>query len=312
MKIQASIVAGVLVWAVVAGIAFGQGEPPKVETMAPAGPTVQATPALWKMKGEKGTVYLFGTVHVMKKEIHWETAKIADALKSSGTLWLEIDDTTDAGMAKLRPTIMQIGLDQAHPLSTKLTKEDLAALGAAMAKMGATEAQVEPMQPWLVYLTLSVLPIVQAGYDPASGIDRVLQAEAVAAGKPVKGFETAEQQLHFMADFPQTDQVAMLHEELSELPDAVEKTNEMVVDWEKGDVEKIAAMENDDMMKKEPALYKKLLVDRNAAIAGTIAGMLKDPSTGTVFVAVGAAHLAGPDSILKMLSVKGFPAERVQ
>jgi uncharacterized protein YbaP (TraB family) len=115
-----------------------------------------------------------------------------------------------------------------------------------------------------------------------------------------------------MADFPQTDQVAMLHEELSELPDAVEKTNEMVVDWEKGDVEKIAAMENDDMMKKEPALYKKLLVDRNAAIAGTIAGMLKDPSTGTVFVAVGAAHLAGPDSILKMLSVKGFPAERVQ
>jgi uncharacterized protein YbaP (TraB family) len=310
--IQARIAAGVLGWAIVAGSMWGQGEPPKVEIMAPAAATIQATPALWKVKGAKGTVYLFGTVHVMKKEVHWETAKIADALKSSGTIWLEIDDTSDAGMAKLRPMIMQIGLDQAHPLSTKLTKADLAALDAAMGKMGATEAQVEPMQPWLVYLTLSVLPIVQAGYDPASGIDRVLQTEAVAAGKPVKGFETAEQQLHFLSDFPQADQVAMLHEELSELPDAVEKTNEMVVDWEKGDVEKIAAMENDELMKKEPALYKKLLVDRNATIADTIAAMLKDPGTGTVFVAVGAAHLAGPDSILKTLTTKGFPAERVE
>jgi len=43
-----------------------------------------------------------------------------------------------------------------------------------------------------------------------------------------------------------------------------------------------------------------------------LAKMLNDPATGTVFAAVGAAHLAGPDSVLKMLGARGITAERVE
>jgi uncharacterized protein YbaP (TraB family) len=325
------------IWALVAvvglamaGVAFGQGEPPKVETSAPpavvvmqgpppagtaqgtAGAGVTADPALWIVTNGKATVYLFGTVHVMKPDVHWETPKVAAALKSSSTLYLEIANTGADAAEALQPLMISLGMDAEHPLSTKISKDDVALLDTEMKKMGQGEAQLEPMQPWLVYVMLSVLPPMEAGYDPANGIDPQLQKQAAAQGKPVKGFETADQQLHVLADFPQPEQVALLHETIQELPKAVEQTNEMVADWEHGDVAAIAKMENEDLETKHPDLYKKLLVDRNQAISAKIAALLKDPATGTVFVAVGAAHLAGADSIQKDLEKQGFASVRVE
>ena len=279
----------------------------------PAILNVQATPALWKLTGAKGTVYLFGSVHVMKPDVHWETVKEQEAFKSSSTLYLEIADIGPEAQKAMQPLVMSMGMDTQHPLSTKITKEDNTALDAALKKMGLPgESAVESMQPWLVYLTLSLLPMVQAGYDPASGIDQALQKEAVAAGKPVKGFETAEAQIHVLADMPQTQQVALLHDAIEEIPTSTDKMNEMVADWEGGKVDRIAALENDDLKVKHPDVYQKMLVDRNVAIEKQIAAMLKDPATGTVFVAVGAAHLAGPDSLQKMLEKDGYTAARVE
>jgi uncharacterized protein YbaP (TraB family) len=88
----------------------------------------------------------------------------------------------------------------------------------------------------------------------------------------------------------------------------------MIADWTRGDVEAIAKMENDEMKSKQPELYQKLLVDRNQHFSNQIAAMLKDPgpSPATAFIAVGAAHLAGPDSVLALLQKQGFQATRVQ
>jgi uncharacterized protein YbaP (TraB family) len=316
MMVAGKLAVGVLAVGLVFGCAagHGQGEPPKVETIAPTPAAVtEATPAMWVVKKGPTTVYLFGSVHVMKKDVQWETPKVEAAFKSSPTLYLEIADTGPEAQAAMRPMVLELGMDKDHPLSSKISKEDVAALDTEMKSLGAPgEAAVDSMQPWLVYVSLSVLPAVQAGFDPASGIDQALQKQAEAAGKKIKGFETAEEQLHYLADFPQAEQVALLHEELEELPKSVAQTNEMVADWEHGDVEKIAAMENDDLKAKHPDLYKKLLVDRNVRIASKIEGVLKDPASGTVFVAVGAAHLAGPDSLQKLLEKDGFVAERVQ
>jgi uncharacterized protein YbaP (TraB family) len=294
-----------------AGLCFGQTT--TQVNLGPAKPpsadATTADPAMWKVQGVKGTIYLFGSLHFMKPEVHWQTAKEQAAFKSSGTLYLEIADTSPAAQVALRPLILSMGIDPEHALSTKVSKEDLEELDGALKAMGG-EKQVEPMQPWLAYLTLSVVPMIQAGYDPNGGIDQQLQKEAEAAGKPVKGFETAEQQMHVFADLPQPDQVALLHEELQELPKSRQKFDEMVASWSHGDVEKIAQADDGALRQKHPELYKKLLVDRNVKMADALAALLKDPATGTVFVAVGAGHLAGPDSILKMLEQRGFTATR--
>jgi hypothetical protein len=268
---------------------------------------------MWKVKGVHGTVYLLGSIHVMKKDVHWETAKVKEALGASDTLYLEIAGLDDASMQAAQPEIIQLGTDPEHPLSTKISKEDIALLDGAAKSVGLPgEQALEPMQPWLVYLTISVLPAIQAGYDPNSGVDKKLEAEVKQTGKPVKGFETLKEQMHYVADMPAPLQAQMLHQALVDLPTSVSQTDTMVADWTRGDVESIAKLDNDEMKVKYPELYDRLLVKRNERFADTLAALLKDPATGTIFVTIGAGHLAGPDSVLKMLETRGFTAVRTE
>jgi hypothetical protein len=278
-------------------------------TAAPAQATIVANPAIWKVKGAHGTLYLFGSVHVMKPNVDWQTAKVKSAFASSDELYLEVANMDDT--AALQPMLLQLGLDGDHPLSTKISKDDLALLDKAAKGMGLPGEQVmEPMQPWLVSITLSVVPMLKDGYAPTSGIDTTLLAESKSAHRPVMGLETMEEQMHIVADLPQAQQVEMLHKDLSELDKSAAETNELVAAWERGDVERIGKIDNDELAMKYPAEYKRMVVDRNQKWAATLDGLLKDPATGTVFVAVGAAHLAGPDSVIKMLEKDGWKVER--
>jgi uncharacterized protein YbaP (TraB family) len=270
---------------------------------------VIATPAMWRVKGVHGTVYFFGSVHVMKPNVMWETAKVTAALTTSDLLYLEIADIDNTASAQA--IMLQSGMDMQHPLSTKIPKDDVALLDAAAKSMGLPgEATFEPMQPWLASAMLSIVPMVKAGYDPSSGIDMKLIAEFKADKKPVKGFETMTQQMHMLADVPEAEQVKMLHKDLTELDKSTADTNALVDAWEHGDVEKIGKIDNDELAAKYPEEYKRIVVDRNQRWVATLEAMLKDPGTGTVFVAVGAAHLAGPDSVLKLLEKAGYKVER--
>jgi hypothetical protein len=268
-----------------------------------------ATPAIWRIKGAHGTVYLFGSVHVMRPDVDWNSGKVKAAFDASDLLYLEIANLDDTAAAQ--PLLFQYGLDTEHPLSTKISKEDVAALDTAVKAIGLPgESALEPMRPWLVSMTLSVLPMVKSGYSPNSGIDMLLLAQIKEAKKPVKGFETLEQQVHLVADVPEDEQVAMLHKDLAELDKSTAQMNELVAAWQKGDVEKIGSIDNEELATKYPAVYKRMVVDRNAKWASTLDGVLKDRGTGTVFVAVGAAHLAGPDSVIRMLEKSGWKVER--
>ena len=219
-------------------------------------------------QGRDGTVYLLGSIHVMKKDVHWETAGLKDALGASDVLYLEVTGLDEASMQAAQPAILQLGSDPEHGLSTKISKEDATLLDAAVKSMGLPGAQaMEPLQPWLVQLMISVLPAVQAGYDLNSGVDKKLEAEVKQTGKPVKGFETVTEQMHYMADMPAPLQAQMLHQTLVDLPKSVSQTDAMVADWTRGDVEAIAKLDNDEMKVKYPELYDKLLVKRNERFA---------------------------------------------
>ena len=291
----------------------GSGAAPAAPTPAatptPAAGMAKATPAIWRVKGTHGTVYLFGSVHVMKPDVEWEAGKVKAAFDSADVLCLEIANLDDTSAAQ--PLLMQYGLDPQHPLSEKISKEDLTTLDTVVKAIGMPgETMMEPMRPWLVSMMLSVLPMMKAGFSPNTGIDMALLAQTKQANKQVKGFETMEQQVHLLADVPEAEQITMLHKDLTELDKSTAQMNELVAAWQKGDVEKIGAIDNTELATKYPAVYKRMVVDRNQRWADTLNGVLKDPGTGTVFVAVGAAHLAGPDSVIKMLEKDGWKVER--
>ena len=266
-----------------------------------------AHPALWQVKSGNSTIYLFGTVHVLPNDTDWHFPALSQALTHSQTLYLELTDDDQANMGAL---VMRYGLDTDHPLSTQLSDSDNAALARAakVAGLPGGAATLQPMKPWLAALTLTVAPLMKAGLDPAEGVDKQLKQQMATAGKPVRGLETAEQQIQFLADMPNPLQLAFLRDTLRDADKDVAELRSLVDAWKRGDLAAIAKLENDELKTEEPALYQQLLVQRNTVWAGKIKDMLKQP--GTVFVAVGAAHLAGPDSVQAQLAKLGITVQQ--
>lgn len=269
-----------------------------------AAPSAQAEPTLWVVKGPHSTVYLFGTVHALKKDVPWRTAKIDTAIQQSGSLWLEIPNIDNA--QSMQPLILQLGMDQAHPLSTHLTKDQLAKLDdvAKTAGIPSGEAALEPFKPWLAAITLSLIPMMKAGFDPTSGVEYILKPEFDKANKSVKGFETAEQQLHYLADLPEKTQVDYLASELDDFNGETEKFQKIVAAWYAGDDAALDSMMSSEFRDKYPELYQILIVKRNQAFTSQIDGLLK--GDGTIFVAIGAGHLVGHDGVPAMLEKLGY------
>jgi uncharacterized protein YbaP (TraB family) len=267
-----------------------------------------AEPALWSVKDGNSAIYLFGTIHVLKSGLDWQSPKIAKAFGDSGEVWLEL---TDDDAPAMQPLVASLGLDPAHPLSGKLSAGDLARVDGAAKAAGIPlgELAFDAMRPWLVAISLTTLPIVQAGFDPNLGADHILKQQALAAGKTLRGFETAERQLHFFADLPPAEELEMLQSTLDEVAEGPAKIKEMADAWLNGDVPSIGKLFAEFSEPKYRALYQTLIVARNQAWADALAKRLKTGS-GISFVAVGAGHLVGPDSLIAALARRGITVER--
>ncbi|ASJ91279.1 TraB/GumN family protein [Porphyrobacter sp. CACIAM 03H1] len=269
---------------------------------APAG----KGPALWKVADEDTTIYLFGTVHVLPKDLEWYDATIAEAFDSSGTIVTEIpmDAASEAQMAQL--TQAKGMLPAGTTLRSLLNAEQTAAYTAAMGKIGIPVEAFDPVKPWLAGLTLSILPLMQQGYDPNSGVEKVLLAKA--EGKEKGALETAEFQLSIFDGMTQEAQVAFMMEAATGIDEVKPTLDRMVAEWAKGDADRLAEVMNEGM--SDPAVAEALLYKRNANWAEWIDTRLDTP--GTVFIAVGAGHLAGAKSVQDYLAQKGIAVTRVK
>lgn len=277
------------------------------QTTAPAAaaPIQGEGPALWVIKDADSTLYLFGSVHVLRPTTGWASPRVEAAFDSASDIWFEISNPDD--QAAVMPLIQQHGLSLDTPLSSRLTPEENVELEAAAQAMGSSAAQLQPMKPWLAALSLSVAPLVKAGYDPKSGVELVLKARAEAAGKPIHGFETIDKQIGILAGLPEDVQMAFLRETLKDYENAVTLLDTMVEAWAKGDVDTLDRVMVEEMKEASPALYQALLVDRNTDWADQIQTLLE--GSGTAFIAVGAGHLTGDESVQAILQQRGVTVE---
>ncbi len=263
-------------------------------------------PALWKVADEDTTIYLFGTVHVLPQGIEWYDATIANALEGSDTIVTEIK-MDPASQTKLQELNMSMGmLPSGTTLRSLLNPEQTAAYEAALAKIGAPPAAFDTLKPWLAGLTLSIIPLMQQGYDPNSGVEKVLLAKV--GTKAQDALETPEFQLGIFDGMPTEGQVAFLMESVTGMDEVKPMLDRMVAEWAKGDADKLAAIMNEGM--SDPAVAEALLYSRNANWAEWIDTRLDQP--GSVFVAVGAGHLAGAKSVQDYLAQKGITVTRVK
>lgn len=265
-------------------------------------------PALWVVRDPDSTIYLFGTIHFMRRDVEWRTPRVETALAASQSLVLEVADPDDR--TTVAPLIQQYGVSPDRPLSSLLTPAEFEQLDAAARTVGASGAQMDALRPWLAGVMLSSAIPARGGYDAASGVDMVLRAEAGRIGLPISGLETPQDQVGMLAGFPEEGQLAFLRNTLDNFDQAPVELGQLADAWTRGDVEGIAAITLLPLKARSQSLHEILIVARNQRWAAQIETMLE--GSGTVFVAVGALHLAGDQSVQSLLSRDGVEVIRLQ
>ncbi len=267
--------------------------------------TALAEPARWVVRDSDSEITLFGTVHMLPKTLDWRTPAFESSFAAAHEVWFELD-MAPAAQAQAQALVAELGLSPDRPLSTALTAQERARVKAAANSLGVPDAQLEIMRPWLAGLTLTMTQILRAGYDPTSGVERVLHTDA--GPRATKWFETQEQQIRFFADLPDPIQAKFLMSAIDDLEDGPQELARMVKAWAEGDVAALEAVFLTEMRDDYPDLYEVIIKRRNEAWAQRIADELQ--GAGTDFIAVGAGHLVGPDSVQSLLAARGIEIER--
>jgi len=271
--------------------------------------TAEARPALWKLADADTTIYLFGTIHVLPPGYKWRDATIDAAMASAQSLTLEaVLDTDPQRVATVLTTLGKgTGLP---PLAERVPPEKRKVLAELMLRSGLPPDFLNGLKTWAAAVVLTGVALDQIGLrNGAEGVEPQVTTLFRAVKKPVEGLETVEQQLGYFDALPEASQRTFLEATLDDPSEAKAEFETMLKAWTAGDVKAIekAFAEEPDFT---PALRGLLIRKRDELWADRLAERLKQP--GTVFVAVGAGHLAGPDSVQQMLAKHGLKVVRVQ
>lgn len=286
-----------------------------VGAATPSVAAASAEPPMWVARDADSTVYLFGTVHLLDPAIQWRTPRVLKALEEARQLWVEVDIPPGGEMA-LAMTMLQRAMSPGQPLSSRLNEEERAQLKKLLARSpdaAALGAAIEMTKPWFATVMLGVAPLMSAGYEAEAGADAVLTKLAREQGDEVRGLETAEQQIDWIAAGTDEEQLATLKKVLatpeSEFDEMTRTMDEGVRAWMKGDVAPLTEyVESWRKGEEGPSTagmsYQQLIVNRNENWAGQLEELMK--GSGVAFVAVGSGHLVGPDSLQARLRVRGI------
>ncbi|MNV01020.1 TraB family protein [compost metagenome] len=266
-----------------------------------------AGPPLWVVKDADSTIYLFGTVHVLRPGTAWGSDKVDAAFASASDIWVEIANQDD--QAAVMPVIQQHGVDPSRPLSSILSAEDFAAFDKVAQANGATGAALDAYRPWLAAFLISMSPATNAGYRSEAGVDKTLMDRARAEGKTLHGFETADIQVRLIAGMSEEAQVAYLNHYVRHGDDVVANLDQTVAAWLQGDAAEVGRLNRLSTRDVHEDIHRAALIVRNADWTDQIDTMIK--GSGTAFVAVGVAHLADQDSVIDMLKARGYTVERL-
>ena len=271
------------------------------------GPKPDLDPAMWLVKDADTTIYLFGTVHALDGKGEWFNDEVKTAFDGSSELVMEIITPEDP--AAVAPLLQKYAIDTSgKTLTSKLSPKHQKMFADKLSQIGLPPAALDRFRPFFAAMTLTVLDMQKLGISTDSGVEKVLTKAAKERRIGIGEVETMEKQMAMMGALEEKEQVRLLEATLEESAETKLTLDKMMSAWGKGDANGVAELLN-KTNSDSPALYKLLIEDRNKAWAEWIDQRLDKP--GKVFMAVGAGHLAGPDSVQRFLKDKGIASRRV-
>jgi hypothetical protein len=267
---------------------------------------VSHRPAMWHVSDADSDVYIFGSFHLLPAGVDWQHPELTAAFDKSVLLVLETD-TRNQNPGEMATLIQKYAMAPAdQPLSARMTPAQHQAFQTLATSLGVDPARLETFQPWYAGTVLTVLYAQKKGLAADNGVEATLMGMADGTRKPMAFLETLEEQIRFLAELPMPTQVQMLTATLDELKDADAEMDAMQKAWATGDTAAMAKL-FDKEIKDVPELRQTLITDRNKRWADEISKLMA--GAGTVFIAVGAGHLVGDDSVIALLRKRGLKVE---
>ncbi len=271
-----------------------------------AGPAAGASErnVLWSVRGEHNTVYLLGSIHVLRPGDGALPRAAFEAYEEAERLVMEIDldDPAVTDPTALLGTMQRAALLPEGESLRRVMGDDYAAIAGRVRESGLDLAVFDRFAPWFVATMLLQLELAQRGFQPELGIEQQLADRAVRDGKPIEGLETAEQQFAVLAGLPLPEQKRFLLMTLADTERLDEEIEDLLAAWRSGDTDAL-----EDMLsaayEEFPELYRPLTEDRNRAWVERLEELLEDRDD--YLVVVGALHLVGRHSVVDLLRQRG-------
>lgn len=258
---------------------------------------------VWVIHGKHNTVYLAGSIHLLKADDAALPPAFERAYSSSSALVMELD------LNKLTPAdaaawMMKHGrAPKGESLRKILGERRYERVLAVSTQLGLPPEALDRLAPWVLGLELLELKYAQLGFDAQEGVEQQLERRAHIDGKPTLGLETLGEQLGVFETLPPPDQARFLDLIVNEMQDVDSETESVVEAWRVGDANRLATLLGEEY-KSFPLLYRALVTERNKRWVPRIEKLLTGQQN--YLVVVGALHLVGPGGLLERLRHDGY------
>lgn len=263
---------------------------------------------LWKVAGAQNSVYLLGSIHLLRAKDYPLPTILDTAYDDAEVLVMEID------MDDLNPLAAQAAFTTYGIIQGEQTLQDLMGDELYERALSAADAIDIPLdmlsktEPWYAAMTVEIMMLSRIGFNPALGIEMYMMSKASSDNKPIEGFETVEQQVQFLDGMSLDAQREMLLSTLDESAKMGEMMDELIDAWRHGDVSFLESGMLVELEKHEE-LNKALVTDRNARWVTRIDELLNNADD--YLIIVGALHLVGPDSVPTQLQNIGYDVRQL-
>jgi len=262
---------------------------------------------LWSIRTQKNTVYLLGSVHFLRQDAYPLAEAIEKAYSDSRKIVFEAD--IDGGNApELQARMMNLGLYlDGQTLQQNVSEQTYKAVKEKVTAIGLPIAQFDRFRPWFAALMLTVMELQKMQFDPSHGVDAYFFRKAKEDGKQRIFLEPVEFQIDLFAKMGPREQESFLRQTMEDLVVIERMVSDMVNSWQTGDVDTLGSILNMSFS-EHPAMYDRLMVQRNKAWVSRIEGLLNQDEN--VLVIVGAGHLVGDENLLQLLRKRGHKIEQ--
>jgi uncharacterized protein len=263
---------------------------------------------LWTVEGQRNTIYLLGSIHVLRPGDGGLPLAAERAYEDAEQLVMEIDlDDAAADPSAMLATMQQAALLPDGKTLRSVLGADYESIQERAGESGLDLAMLDRFAPWFVATLLLQMELARRGFAPELGIEARLARRAGDDGKPIQGLETAEQQFAVLGGLPLEEQKRFLLMTLEESTQLDAQVDELVGAWQAGDTDALARMLSDEF-DDFPELYRPLTEDRNRAWVEQLDDLLDD--CDDYLVVVGALHLVGRNSVVDLLRQRGYTVTR--